>query len=601
MHHTGIPNTPPRASQPRYNWLADNRALTQVLTHSDNMGRLPVDIVRDAVCGGVVCAFTDEKNRYDDQVFLPSSCDLTALAFLISEGFFAPFLHRTVGDWFQQYTILTESGFFEPLSIPVLLFPDCFYDASFIDTSLPRVLSPTPSTNGSISSMPSDSISSTAADVLHLHNLRLQVGVLLLKSVNEVLRDAEVWKLKANRQKRGQTPPSDVVVANAVIALFYEVKMLLLCCIISTEQAYPKDGTHKETPFKSARSYFESIFSTKELRRIFEERSRPGAEEVMRWFDSTLGALTSTVSGLFSSLQERLQELLNDVSVDGRRVTGTPVQILHRPHDSTSTNVLQLPFVQSKLPHLPLQTGELATLLSPNPGEMLLCDSVPSPLSLLLRRCATVKMSALELRDGVEQLAMNPWWALHYATSQTVQRQLSDTQFIRSAVGKNSCFLIEIVRWLRDVPSDEAKDVAKEKGSAYSNSEGTKQQNGRTNGESNREQRLLLGLSTSNEIIDHVVHDLPFGTAVAQLIRELVGSNLFTEEQLHRWIGRSLKDVESKPPATIGCFAALLVFVLLHSRWELPADIREMTVQLCSQNKQQQDCVQLINILQRGA
>nr|P17958.1 RecName: Full=Uncharacterized 25.6 kDa protein in aldolase locus; AltName: Full=ORFV [Trypanosoma brucei brucei]CAA36817.1 unnamed protein product [Trypanosoma brucei] len=232
---------------------------------------------------------------------------------------------------------------------------------------------------------------------------------------------------------------------------------------------------------------------------------------------------------------------------------------------------------------------------------MLLCDSVPSPLSLLLRRCATVKMSenGTSRRGGATRNESVVGSSLCSFANRPAP--VSDTQFIRSAVGKNSCFLIEIVRWLRDVPSDEAKDVAKEKGSAYSNSEGTKQQNGRTNGESNREQRLLLGLSTSNEIIDHVVHDLPFGTAVAQLIRELVGSNLFTEEQLHRWIGRSLKDVESKPPATIGCFAALLVFVLLHSRWELPADIREMTVQLCSQNKQQQDCVQLINILQRGA
>nr|CCC93710.1 conserved hypothetical protein [Trypanosoma congolense IL3000] len=594
MLPTGMTCSPPRVSPARSNLVGENRALMHVLTRSSNTCLCPADIVRNAISGGVVGAFTDDKNRYHDQVFLPSSCDVAMIACLITEGFFAPFLHRTLGDQFRRCTIVTESCCFEPLFIPVLLFPDCFYDSELADPPVSRPLFVAPcSENTSITSNSCESSSLTITDVFELHRLRQQVGVLLFKSINEIIRDAEVCKLKANK-----TCTTELGMASSIIALFYEVKMLLLCCIVSTERAYPEGGTLPVDAARTARSWFEEIFSVKELQRIFSERSRGGVDGVQEWFDSMLNSVTAATPARSVNPQELLQRLHLEVVEEGQKVAGTPLQLLHRPHDSSSTNIYQLNFVHCPLPHLPIQTGELTFFSAKDSVEPLLCDSVPSELSLLLRRCTTVKMTPTELREGEAQLAANPWWMQRARVKESIHRDVSNLQFLRSVLEKNCSFLTKLVQWLQEFPPPGLGDASlcDNKASLVKRTNGKCSAN-RTGDTENVKKQTEWDLITFSQVINRVVQELPFATSVAQFVRELVSCDLLSEEQFCEWMAHSIEDLKTKPPATVGCFAALVTFVLLHRNWKLPGNLLKVAVDLCSQNLQQQDCVRLLGFL----
>ncbi|KAH8611534.1 hypothetical protein ERJ75_000962600 [Trypanosoma vivax] len=609
MPPTGVLNSPSRCPAIRPGFLADNRALLQVLSHSENTSRSPISIVSSARSGGIVTTFSDIKFRYSEQVLLPSSCDLTALSLRIAEGLFVPFFQRALGDQLPQHTIVTESGCFELLCLPVLLFPDCFYDATSCDVSPSRVVNAAQQSTGNnnnsgINTLNTscDLTSSYLVDVFELHRLRLKVSLLLLRNINEVLRDAKVWRLKTGRQKAANDLSIEIGVANSVIALFYEVKMLLLCCILSTEMTYTEPRAPEGEQRKTAQSYFDDFFSSEDLYRLFEERSRPHVDGVLQWFDNMLCKLTNIVPEAETRLYELLNELNSEVLQDGKVVTGIPQQLIHRAHDNSSANVLQIPLVQVELPSLEIQPGELSLLLSSSMDELLLDTSLPSKLTLLFRRCASTKLTAAQLREAELELAANPWRTVDALVAESLCRQVSNPQFLRLVIERNCSLVAKLVQWLQGSCAFEGKD---KDGSIASRVDGDDSKDlsivkGENGVSDEIHQRLCVGESIANEIVKFITTDLPFSITVAQFVRELVNGDLLTEEQLRVWMGHSLSDLKGKQSTTIGCFASLVVFLLLQRRWELPVELREAALKLCSQHRQQQDCAQLADLLRRN-
>ncbi|ESS70012.1 hypothetical protein TCDM_01109 [Trypanosoma cruzi Dm28c] len=568
------------------NSLADNRALLQVLSLSENTELTPTDILSCAIVGGVVGIFTDEKKRYVDSVLLPSSRDLTTLATFIAEGFFAPFLRSALGDHLPRYTIIAESGCFEALSLPVILFPDCFlllpspYVASPNNTTPPVFPFGGGTVNVSLDSFSMASVSSVpteVADVLQLHQHRSHVALLLLKNVNEILRDAEVWKLKVSKEKM-TAGTSEMAAINAVMALFYEVKMLLLCCLVSSKKAYTVEKDFFTGSHNSAQKYFSELFSPDELCRIFDHKRRSSAEHVEKWYDAMMTTLIDGVSAQDSELQAYIHELQRSLAEDERRITGAPMYLLHRPHDAASTTLIHLACVHSELPSLELQPGEMFLLLDPL-GESLLFDAEPSKLCTLLRRCALVKLTVTQLRDVERILASSPWCELCDTVVESVQYHLNNDAFLSVVLEKNSSFLVKLVRWLRGIPA------AEEDGTMVRSTE-TRQQE-------------VLGVSMANHIIEYVIHFSSFGAAIAQFIREVVSCTEISEPQLHTWVDRSIIELENKPSAAVGLFALVVAFSLAQRGWDLPEATRESAIRLCTQHKQQPNCVTLLNLLRR--
>ncbi|RNF08894.1 hypothetical protein TraAM80_02439 [Trypanosoma rangeli] len=555
------------------NSLGDNRALLHVLSLSENTSRSPDDILASAIAGGVVRVFADEKKRYIDAVLLPSSLDLTTLATFITDGFFTPFLRSALGDHLPRYTILTESGCFELLSLPVLLFPDCFSSPPS-----PEVILSRNSSSEGISMVSASALQAEVVDVVQLHQHRSQVGLLLLKSVNDVLRDAEVWKLRVSREKT-PTGNSELPAINAVMALFYEAKMLLLCCIVSTQKAYAVGVKPCAKGHNFAQNYFSELFTLDELRGIFDHRGRPSAEDVEKWYDARMHALIGEAFMKEGELQEYVNGLQQSLAEDERRITGAPISLMHRPHDAASTTLIHLPCVHCELPRLTLQPGEMTLLLFDSAGVSLLFDAEPSKLCLLLRRCASVKLTASQLRSADVQLASFPWSQLCDAVVKSVEYHLSNDKFLSLLLEKNSSILLILVQWLTKVPTvvDDATVV----------------------GLNEARRHEALGASMADHIIEHVIFSSSFGAASAQFIRGAVGCAALSEALFYAWVDRSLTELENKPPALIGLFALVVVFFLAQRGWDLPEATREPAIRLCAQHKQQPDCLTLLNHLRR--
>ncbi|KEG14994.1 hypothetical protein DQ04_00231200 [Trypanosoma grayi] len=589
------------------NSLADNRALLQVLTHAENTSRSPGEIIKSAIAGGVVAIVMDEDNRYAESVLMPSSSDLTTLVVLITEGFFAPVLRHAAGDQLPGYTVVSESGCFEPLSLPVLLFPDCFLSPPSGGLTPHAGRSPSPQvvntsdTNMSLDSFPTHlgyTGSTVTASVLQLHKLRSHVAFLLLKNVNEVLHDAEVLKLKVSRQKT-QGTASEVVAANAVIALFYEVKMLLICCLVSANRAYVVTGHHTEVR-NSAQIYFDELIGSEELHRMFEQRVRPTADDVAKWYDTMLDSLLSVASAANSGLQELVDELQAEVAEEHRWVGGLPLQLLHRPHDAASTTALQLHFAHVELPRMEVQPGEAALFYDSLLDHHLLFDSETSKICLLLRRSATAKLTLTQLRDAEEMLSRSPWHDLRSAVRESVCRYLSNDGFFSSMLEKNGSFVARLVHWLRESSQqqqqveDEAKKMRVEK-----TEESPAITGAGVEGADATQETGMDGASLANDIIERAVRVPKFSAAIVQFIREMINYGALRETQLHTWVACSLPELENKPSATIGLFALLMTFSLAQQGWDLPEEIREASIKLCTQHRQQPDCLTLLNLLRR--
>ncbi|RNF17912.1 uncharacterized protein Tco025E_04657 [Trypanosoma conorhini] len=482
----------------RVNSVADNRALLQVLSLSESAPRTPADILASAIAGGLVRVFADEKKRYIDAALLPSSLDLTTLATFIAEGFFAPFLSSALGDHLSRYTVLTESGCFEPLSLPVILFPDCFSPPP----PWPDVVLASNSSSDGLSGASASAFPAEVADVLQLHQHRSQVGLLLLKSVNGVLRDAEVWKLKITREKSA-TRNSELAAINAVVALFYEVKMLLLCCIVSSQRAYAVEAEPRAKDPNYAQYCFAELLPREELCRIFDHRSRPSAEDVAKWYDARMQTLIGEVPVKESEMQKYINELQRALMEDARRIAGAPTSLLHRPHDAASTTLIHLPCVHSELPSLSIQPGEMTLLLFDPTPESLLFDAEPSKLCLLLRRCACMRLTVPQLRDAEMLLASTPWSQLRDVVVESVQYHLSNDEFVSLVLEKNSSFLVMLVQWLREIPT--AVD-----------------DNATAAGLSEARQQAALGASMADHIIEYVMYSSPFWTC---------------QRTVHSWVG----------------------------------------------------------------
>ncbi|ORC93085.1 uncharacterized protein TM35_000024110 [Trypanosoma theileri] len=584
------------------NGLLENRALLQVLTHAENTSRTPIDILKGAVAGGVVVSFIDEKNRYPDTVLMPSSSDLATLAILITEGLFVPSLHRVVGDQLSRYTVVGESGCFESLAIPVLLFPDCFAVPSACESTpqstpsrpllSPGTVTATGVTNTSLDSHSSQTgVSAASVDIYQLHKLRSNVGILLLKSVNEVLQDAEVWKLKASRTKNttGKDTSTEVAAMNAVIALFYEIKILLLCCILSSDRAY-KEENNDENDFTLASSCFSELFPPDELFRIFEHESRPSADDVVKWYDVMLKNITNSAQTLTNAkLQNLVMELQQETVADGVRVNGLPIQLLHRPHDTTSSTFFQISLPHIELPHLETQPGEMVYLFG-DPGEQpLLFDTNPSKIFFLLRRSATTKLTSMQIRDVDKMFASAPWQNLRDVLVQTMAYYLSDDQFICSVLEKNSSLMVKLIQWLHK----DVSEADKEENNKNETSEEREEK------EKNLDERKKMGLLMTANIMNAAVHIAPFSAGVAQFMREMLDCGLLTADHLNPWVKHSVADLEGKSSATVGLFAIIVTFALIHRGWELEENAREETIKLCTQHRQQQNCLTLLNLLRR--
>ncbi|KAH9581936.1 Protein of unknown function DUF5393 [Trypanosoma melophagium] len=582
----------------RANGLLENRALLQVLTHAENTCRSPIDILKGAIAGGVVVSFSDEKKRYADTVLLPSSSDLSTLAILITEGFFVPSLHRVVRDQLSEYTVVGESGCFEPLAIPVLLFPDCFAVPSACEITPQSTPSRSLQSTGvgfmntsTDSHSPQSGGSAISADICQLHKLRSNVAILLLKSVNEVLQDAEVWKLKASRAKNttGKTAAGEVAAANAVIALFYEVKILLLCCILSSNKAYREDNIDA-TNYILASSCFNKLLPLEEVCKIFEHESRPSADDVVKWYDVMLKNITGGAETLMNSeLQDIVMKLQQETIADGIRVSVSPLQLLHRPRDTTSTTFLQVSFPHIELPRLETQPGEMPFLFSDPHKQPLLFDANPSRFFFFLRRSATMKLTPVQMREVDKILETDSWQSLRDVLLQTLCYYLSDDQFVCSVLEKNSSFLVKLIQRLQK--KTELVDIEE-----YNNNKTSEES--QEDEKSVSERKRLGELMTSN-IIKCAIHVAPFSAGIAQFMREMLDCGILTTAHLNAWVEHSVTDLENKSSATVGLFALIVTFALVHRGWKLDENVREEAIKFFTPHRQQQNCLTLLNLLRR--
>lgn len=591
--------------------LSEYRAFLQVLVYASQKQHAAVDVVLDAQMGGVVACFMHNSQQCSHNVLLPSSKTIGTMTPLVSEGFFSPSLSHTQDNVFgTSYQPLSESLGRDAFTLIILLFPDCFVSGSpMADTVLETAassLAPTPDVeaeannslvtppnlkrsqntmNSTIMTSRSHSLSTSlhaptaslvtsqsqpiVADIFKLHTYRIRVACLLLSVFNDTLHDVQVRQLMKARTGPLERKDTDAVGAEesnlvAVKRIWEQAKLMLICCACSSELAFRAWRLEAaQSNDVDPRHILEDLVGTQFSEPVEQWDWGRNAEQCDIWYDTLLGGVNHVFAeragmSLQAFLKRTKEAALRE---DGRKRTHAPELLLHRATDGHRGVTLELlPFcvIRPSLPSLPVQAGELATLSPPSHSSVyhdgLLFDDISSPLNGVLQRWISRKLTDAQMKEEQATFFTTPWDTLSSGYRRILSGFLLFPEHIAKILDKNPAVLARVVLWTYHIYGEEATALLPtEKGDSSDCFFPVPPGSPRN--------------ALAEDILQYVLFDLPFSSAVGHFVRELAVHYGLSQPTVLKWIDVQ-KDRLCAPHTKT--FVLLIEYLLVQMRWSLP-------------------------------